>query len=138
MMVDIEVVKNKLISLEEYINDLKEYKDITIFEYKKDKIIQRYLERTLHLAVESILDIGSHIISDERLGSPDDNSDIFRILAENNIIKKNMDNYIKMARFRNIIVHDYAKIDPEIIIVIINSGIEDLKLIFKWYKDYIS
>lgn len=136
-MVDKEVVNNKLIKLEEYISDLKEYNHITLNVYKKDKVIQRYLERTLHLAVESILDIGSHIISDERLGSPDNNSDIIKILAKHDIIKKNKDKYIKMAKFRNVIVHDYADLEAEIVLNIIKNNLSDIKSIFRWYKDYI-
>lgn len=137
-MVNVEIVKEKLIHLEEYINDLDEYKDLKLEKLTTDKILFRYLERTLHLAVEAILDIGSHIISDERLGNPKYNSEIIEILAENNIIKENVDDYIKMAQFRNIIVHDYADIDPEILLKIIKENISDLKAIFKWYKDYIS
>mgnify|MGYP006291178047 FL=1 len=137
-MVDEEVVNNKLINLEEYIKDLEEYKEIELDQYNKDKVIQRYLERTLHLAVESILDIGNHIISDERLGSPNTNSDIIKILAEHNIIKNNKDKYIKMARFRNIIVYDYTNIDSEIVLDTIKNGLNDLKVIFRWYQEYVS
>ncbi len=136
-MVDQEVVKSKLLNLEEYINDLLEYENITLVKYKNDKLLQRYLERTLHLAIESILDIGNHIISDERLGSPDNNSDIIKILADKGIIKENRDKYIKMAKFRNIIVHDYAEIDKEVVINIVNNEIDDLIALFKWYQEYI-
>ena len=136
-MVDQEVVKSKLLNLEEYINDLLEYENITLDKYKNDKLLQRYLERTLHLAIESILDIGNHIISDERLGSPDNNSDIIKILANKGIIKENRDKYIKMAKFRNIIVHDYAEIDKEVVINIVNNEIDDLIALFKWYQEYI-
>lgn len=136
-MVDQEIVKNKLSHLEEYIHDLDEYNDLKLKDLKNDKILFRYLERTLHLAVEAILDIGSHIISDERLGNPRFNTDIVKILAENNIIKENVDAYIKMAKFRNIIVHDYAEIDAEILLKIVKEDIEDLKAIFNWYKEYI-
>ena len=136
-MVDQEIVKNKLSHLEEYIHDLDEYNDLKLKDLKNDKILFRYLERTLHLAVEAILDIGSHIISDERLGNPRFNTDIVKILAENNIIKENVDDYIKMAKFRNIIVHDYAEIDAEILLKIVQENIKDLKAIFKWYKEYI-
>jgi uncharacterized protein YutE (UPF0331/DUF86 family) len=135
-MVDREVIKNKLIHLEEYINDLDAYHDLTLEELKNDKVLFRYLERTLHLAVEAVLDIGGHIISDERLGSPSFNSEIIEILAENNIIKENVDDYIEMAKFRNIIVHDYADIDPEILLKIVQEKTDDLKAIFKWYRDY--
>jgi uncharacterized protein YutE (UPF0331/DUF86 family) len=137
-MVEKEVVKNKLISLEQYIKDLEEYRDIDLVKYKQDKIIQRYLERTLHLAIESILDIGNHIISDERLGSPNNNADIIKIMAKHGIIKDNKDKYIKMAKFRNIIVHDYVDIDTEIVLDIVKNGISDLKDIFRWYKEYVS
>ena len=137
-MVDVEVVREKLIHLEEYINDLDDYTNLKLEKLITDKILFRFLERTLHLSVEAILDIGSHIISDERLGNPKYNSDIIEILAKNNIIKENVDSYIKMAKFRNIIVHDYAEIDPEILLSIIKNNITDLKAIFKWYRDYIS
>lgn len=135
-MVNREVIKNKLIHLEEYINDLDAYHDLTLEELKNNKVLFRYLERTLHLAVEAVLDIGGHIISDERLGSPSFNSEIIEILAENNIIKENVDDYIEMAKFRNIIVHDYADIDPEILLKIVQEKTGDLKAIFKWYRDY--
>ena len=137
-MVDVEVVREKLIHLEEYINDLDDYTNLKLEKLITDKILFRFLERTLHLSVEAILVIGSHIISDERLGNPKYNSDIIEILAKNNIIKENVDSYIKMAKFRNIIVHDYAEIDPEILLSIIKNNITDLKAIFKWYRDYIS
>jgi len=136
-MVDAEVVRNKLEHLEEYINDLEEYQDLSFERLTGDKVLFRYLERTIHLAVESVLDIGSHIISDERLGNPKFNSEIIEILAENEIIKENVEGYIKMAKFRNVIVHDYAEIDPEILLMIIKENLSDLKAIFKWYKEYI-
>ena len=138
MMVDADLVREKLLQLEEYINDLAEYQDLNLEKLTNDKILFRYLERTLHLAVEAVLDIGSHIISVERMGNPKFNSQIIEILAENNIIKENVSNYIEMAKFRNIIVHDYAEIDPEILLMIIKNNLKDLKAIFKWYRDYIS
>ena len=138
ILVDREVINNKLIDLEEYINDLSEYENLELNKYNNDKLLRRYLERTLHLAIESILDIGNHIISDERFRNPNTNSEIIEILAENEIIKENEEKYIKMAKFRNIIVHDYAEVDGEIVVNIINNELDDLKKIFNWYKEYIA
>ncbi|HKL75595.1 MAG TPA: DUF86 domain-containing protein [Halanaerobiales bacterium] len=137
-MVDKEIIKDRLSLLEEYILDLEEYRDLTLEELENNKILFRYLERTLHLAIEAILDIGSHIISDERLGNPKFNSEIIKILAQNDIIKENVEDYVKMAKFRNIIVHDYADIDAEILLKIVRENVVDLKEIFKWYREYIS
>jgi uncharacterized protein YutE (UPF0331/DUF86 family) len=33
----------------------------------------------------------------------------------------------KMTQFRNIVVHDYARIDPEIVIGILNRDMDDFK-----------
>lgn len=137
-MVDQEVVKARLLKLEEYINDLKDYQNIKQAEYKQNKLTKRFVERTLHLAIESCLDIGSHIISDERLGTTNNNADIMKILADNDIIKKDVDTYIKMAKFRNVIVHDYANVDPEIIHHILTNNVEDLKNFLLWIRDYIA
>ncbi|MCK8827635.1 DUF86 domain-containing protein [Natroniella acetigena] len=136
-MVDRELVRGRLLKLEEYINDLKEYEDIKFIKYKNDKLVKRFIERTLQLAIESCLDIGSHIISDERLGVANTNADIIRILVENNIIKDNADNYIKMAKFRNVIVHDYANFDDEIIFAILTRNLKDIEILFNWFKEYI-
>lgn len=136
-MVESDILKDKLTHLEEYIYDLDEHRDLELEKLLGDKILFRYLERTLHLAVEAILDIGAHIISDERLGNPKFNSDIIEILAINNIIKENVGDYIEMAKLRNIIVYDYADLDPEILLITVKEKVKDLKTIFKWYRDYI-
>lgn len=33
----------------------------------------------------------------------------------------------KMAKFRNIIVHDYARIDPEIVVGILHRKVDDFR-----------
>nr|WP_049772665.1 DUF86 domain-containing protein [Acetohalobium arabaticum] len=118
-------------------NDLREYEDLNWVEYQNDKLLRRFIERTLHLAIESCLDIGSHIISDERLGVADTNADIMNILAENGIIKEEIDDYIKMAKFRNVIVHDYTTLEDEVIFNILTKNLEQIERLFYWFKEYI-
>ena len=55
-MVDIELLTKRLVQLKEYLNDseeVKNKKDFNIQMLKEDKVINRYVERTLHLAIES-------------------------------------------------------------------------------------
>jgi uncharacterized protein YutE (UPF0331/DUF86 family) len=127
-MIDHEVVESKLRFLQEYLTDLAEYKDFSLNDYRIKKKDQRFVERTLHLACESCIDIAAHIISRKGLREPKDNKDLFVILFENSIISEQAHNtMIKMARFRNIIVHDYARIDPEIVLGILKRDVNDLK-----------
>jgi len=137
-LVDVEVVRKKLIHLEGFISDLDKYKDLKLENLISDKKLSRFLERTIQLSLEAILDIGRHIISDERLGNPELNSEVIEILAINNIIKDNVDDYIKMAKYQDSLIYDYMGLDSEILLTIIKTNISDLKAIFKWYEDYIS
>lgn len=137
-MVDMEVIESKLAFLREYIGDLKEYESISLNAYRQSKKDQRFVERTLHLACESCLDIASHIISRRGLREPKDNKDLFLVLYENSIITEPIfEAMTKMAKFRNIIVHDYARIEPEVVVGILKKNIEDLKLFSREILQYI-
>ena len=69
-MVNPDLIKNKLAQLAGYLTDLMEAQRYTQEQFMKDKMIQRYIERTLHLAIECCLDIGSHIIADQNWREP--------------------------------------------------------------------
>ncbi|MBT9174248.1 MAG: hypothetical protein DDT21_02660 [Syntrophomonadaceae bacterium] len=125
-MAVIEVVESKLKLLAEYRRDLKEYEKIRLEEYRKDKKIQRFIERTLQLSIECCIDIASHITSDEGFREAKDNKDLFIILNEEKVISASLlKNLIKMAQFRNIIVHNYTRIEPEIVVSILRKNIVD-------------
>ena len=116
-MIEESVLIHRLAALEEYLADLDEIKiDLDRTKFKNDKITRRYVERTLQMATEACLDIANHIISYEGYREPEDNKDVFKVLSENDIIAEDLrDKLIKMAKFRNVIVHDYLKVDSEIV-----------------------
>jgi uncharacterized protein YutE (UPF0331/DUF86 family) len=126
-MVDIEVIRHRLALLSEYIADLEAEKEIGLKDFLADKRLRRYVERTLHLAVESCIDIASHIISNEGLREPRDNKDIFAVLGEADYLPEELaEKLMKMAQFRNIIVHDYIQLDAEVIWGILKRDLGDL------------
>ncbi|MDP3050769.1 MAG: DUF86 domain-containing protein [Eubacteriales bacterium] len=75
-MVDQRLLEEKTRLLSEYIVDLEEQQHISLAHLKDNKVLRRYVERTLHLAVEACLGIGSHVIADLRLREPEDYKDI--------------------------------------------------------------
>jgi uncharacterized protein YutE (UPF0331/DUF86 family) len=127
-MVDPEVIESKLRYLREYLVDLREYENISVSAYRSNKKDQRFIERTLQLACECCLDIASHVISRRGMREPRDNKDMFLVLYEGGIISEQIhEAMVKMARFRNLIVHDYARIDPEAVVGILRKNLKDLK-----------
>jgi uncharacterized protein YutE (UPF0331/DUF86 family) len=133
-MVDKALVLRKLSELEEYLNQIREYSNITVSDYSKDWKTQRIVERTLQMLIETCVDIAGHIISDQGFRIPKSYADAFRVLHEENILDtKLFDTMEKIAKFRNIVVHHYDKVDPEIVVTILRKHLDD----FLSYKDAI-
>ena len=135
-MVDSNVILRKIVSLEEYLQDLHDSKNLSFQEFSSSKINRRYIERTLHMTIEACIDISNHIISYDGFREPISNKDTFQVLAEVNIISTILSEKLqKMAQFRNIIVHDYVKIQPEIVFSIVQKNVVDIIDFVKIIKD---
>jgi uncharacterized protein YutE (UPF0331/DUF86 family) len=127
-VVDNSLILRKLSALDEYLKQIEEYTSLTVKAYSDDWKVQRIVERTLQMMIETCLDISGHIIADEKLRVPDTYADTFRILVENGILSgSHLGAFEKMAKFRNIVVHDYEKIDPEIVVGILRKNRQDFE-----------
>lgn len=137
-MVKREVVLSRFSKLNEYIDFLNKVKKYSRDEYVKDPFVYGASERFLHLAIECVLDISNHVISDMRFRKPENNRDVFEVLSENKIIEKNLkDNLCNMAGFRNILVLDYIKLDRSVVYDIIINNLRDIEEFMKIVSEYI-
>lgn len=138
-MVDILLIKRKLAELDTYLGQLKEYQDIKLSDYKSQWKTQRIVERTLHIMIELCVDIANHIISDCDLRPPTSYADTFSVLMEGKIINKSLSERLqKMAKFRNILVHRYEEIEPEIVISILRKDLKDFDLFKKAILNFLN
>lgn len=127
-MTDRELILRKLDLLREYGGQLAEYRGLTAKKYRIDWKVQRIVERTLQLMIETCLDIGQHIIADSGMRTPTSSADIFEVLGENRILSRKTVARIKdMAKFRNLVVHQYERIDPEIVVGIVKRRRGDFR-----------
>lgn len=127
-MVRIDVILTRISKLNEYINFLYKIKKYSKDEYISDPMIYGSAERFLHLAIECVIDIANHIIIDMKYRKPNSNREVFEILFENKIIDSDLEvNLCNMAGFRNILVHDYIKLDREIVYNIIKNNLKDIE-----------
>lgn len=120
------MVLRKLSAIDEYLQQIGEFSGVSVDEYKSDWKSQRIVERTLQMLIETCADIANHIISDRNMRIPTSYSDTFRVLLENNAINENLFAVMeKMAKFRNIVVHQYEEVDAEIVIMILRKHLDD-------------
>ena len=110
----------------------------TFTTYVENKLIHRTVERTLHLAVEAYLDIGQQIIAQQGFRFPEDNKDVFVVLSEKDIVPNSLlPNLFAMVKFRNLIVHDYARIDNQMIFSILKEQLGDLNAFAQAIGSYL-
>lgn len=133
-MVDKSIVLRKIAGLDTYHHQLKTFSDITIDDYKGNWKTQRIVERTLQIMIEICVDIATHIISDGGMRVPTSYSDTFKVLFEHNIINSELFTIMeKMAKFRNVVVHQYEEVNAEIVMLILNKHLDD----FERFKDAV-
>jgi uncharacterized protein YutE (UPF0331/DUF86 family) len=125
-MVDKSLVLRKLSDLSDLCGQMIEYRGITARRYAADWKSQRIVERTLQMMVEMCLDVANHIISDKGYRRPVGYADHFTVLRENRILSARLTARMeKMAKFRNLIVHNYDKVDAEIVVGILTKSLDD-------------
>jgi uncharacterized protein YutE (UPF0331/DUF86 family) len=127
-MVDRDLVLRRLALLEVYPGQLAPYRGIDADTYRADWKTQRIVERTLHLAIEACMDVADHIVADRRLRIPETGAEAFEILAEAGLLPTPLAAALaSMVGFRNILVHDYARLDPAIVVRVLQRDVADLE-----------
>jgi uncharacterized protein YutE (UPF0331/DUF86 family) len=124
-MTDQDLVAKKLALIETYVRELRELGNPAALA--SDVRERRFVEHTLQIAIQAMLDVASHIVSDERLGEPETNSQLFdRLAAANWVSGDQRKTFVAMVGFRNILVHGYATVDVAIVRNIVDSHLVDL------------
>ena len=128
-MVDKTLMMRKLSELEEYLGQIREFASIKQEEYSRDWKTQRIIERTLQMMIELTVDISAHLISDKRLRVPTGYADTFKVLFEGGLIGQDLYQVlVQMAKFRNVVVHQYDRIDDTIVVDILQNHLGDFLL----------
>lgn len=129
---------SKLQKLDEYIKYLKETQKINKNKFIEDYHFFGLAERYLQLSIEILLDVGKLLIIIRELKRPEENQEIFSALHDEKIISEKLaKNLIGIANFRNILVHDYEKIDREIVYEKLQNNIDDFELFKKEVSEYL-
>lgn len=120
-----DVILNKISIIERcmnrvrevYANDVGSLKDFT----KQDSIILN-----IQRACEASIDLGMHIVAEQKLGLPQTSRDAFDMLHKALIIDENTAKRLKaMVGFRNIAVHDYQTVNIDILQQIVENHLGD-------------
>lgn len=128
-MVDRDRVLAKVDELDSYLKELTQiipanFPEYTVIEKK------RSCERLLQLSIECAIDICPAVggISGLRLGLPSVENDLFEKLQQRGILSTKMTATLKtMKGFRNILIHEYATVDDQLVYEALTKHLEDFR-----------
>jgi uncharacterized protein YutE (UPF0331/DUF86 family) len=137
-MVRAEVIRRRLQKLDEYLTILKGLQKYSQDEFLANPEIYGSTERFLQLAIETITDLGEHVVADLHLGETNWHSDIPNILAEKEYISSELrEKWIRMIGFRNILVHDYLDINRKIVYEVLQSKLKDIQELKVFFASFL-
>lgn len=124
-MTDAPLVEKKLALIESCVADLRRLARPALLN--TDVREERFAEHTLQIAIQSALDVASHIVSDRRLGEPRSNRELFGSLVRDGWLPDDLARTLSaMAGFRNVLVHGYDTVDLGIVRDVLEHRLDDL------------
>ncbi len=124
-MVDRDRVLAKLDEVDGYLDELRAVTPRDLAEYARIEK-KRSCERLLQLAVEATIDACAMLVSGLRLGLPGEENDLFEKLARRGVISERMtDTLRRMKGMQNLLVHEYGRIDDELVFETVRDRLAD-------------
>jgi uncharacterized protein YutE (UPF0331/DUF86 family) len=126
--VDRRVIEQKLETLRYCVNRVAERCPENADTLARDPVSQDIIALNLSRAVQQCVDIGAHLITSLDLPPPGTMGETFDRLAEGNIIDGALADRLKKAvGFRNIAVHNYERINWEVVHSVCSRHLDDFR-----------
>jgi uncharacterized protein YutE (UPF0331/DUF86 family) len=110
------------------LHKLARYSGISVEEFLSSSEKVDSAKYNLIIAIEGAIDICNSIVARAGGRAPQDHADCFAILGELKLINgEYVDRLKRMAKFRNLLVHLYWKVDDRKVYQILKEDIQDIK-----------
>ena len=123
-----DVILNKATSIERCLQRiLEEYagddKNLFTNQTKQDAIVLN-----LQRACETAIDLAMYVVNQRRLGVPQESRDAFTLLQTAGILLPDLATRMqKMVGFRNVAVHEYTRLNLDVVRAIITKQLDDFR-----------
>ena len=123
-----DIVMNKKESIERCIRRVRDYYKMPgDLPLESDHMKQDAVAINIQRACEQCIDLANYTIKTRKLGLPKESRESFRLLAEHGIIPGHISASLeRMVGFRNVLVHQYQKLDISVMVDVIENRLDDL------------
>ena len=125
-MIDRDRILTKLDDVDGYLVELRSIAPERLEEYLKGIEKRRACERLLQVCIAGAIDVCALLVTGLRLGLPGEEDDLFEKLAGRAVISRQMGATLRrMKGLRNILVHEYGRLDDALVFEMIQTRLED-------------
>jgi uncharacterized protein YutE (UPF0331/DUF86 family) len=126
-LADSDLILARAGSVRSHLKRVFEKRNVDLDGFLKDIDRQESILFNIQMAVQNCIDIAAHIISENGLGVPGSTTEMFYLLEKHGYLNHDLTGrMVKAVGFRNLIVHEYGKIELEQVYEIAQNDITDL------------
>ena len=122
-----DIVINKIVSIQRCIERAREEYQAEPATFDTDYTRQDAAILNILRACELSIDLANHLIKTRKMGIPTSSAEAFELLEKRGVIDGELCERLgNMVHFRNTIIHEYRRMNLEIVKAVITSGLNDL------------
>ncbi|NLJ26495.1 MAG: DUF86 domain-containing protein [Deltaproteobacteria bacterium] len=126
-MVNKRVLSAKIDAGRRHAARIVEKRQVDLPAFLKDLDRQESILFNFQMAIQNCIDIAAHVVAEEKLGIAGSTNELFYLLEENGIIPPVLaERMVQAVGFRNLIVHEYGRVNLEIVYRAARENLDDL------------
>jgi len=120
------LINDKIKEVEKYLLELEEVIPENLDKYLRNLEKRLACERAFEKIIESVIDLCFIFIKEKNFKMPECDEDVFNILFQEKVISEVLSKKLQDAKgMRNFIIHQYEKVDDELVFEAIQKEIFD-------------
>ena len=131
-MVDKDIILAKASAVKRHQKRVVDKSGVDLQTFKSDLDLQEIVLFNLQMAIQNCIDMAAHIVSEEGYGVPGSHNELFYMLEENGLLAVELtERMVQAVGLRNLIVHEYGRINLDQIHQVARVDIHDLDRFIK-------
>lgn len=132
MALDRAMIHGRLDIIERNLRFLAEYQAMAAEDFVRSYRDIQAVKYSLLEIIEACIDIASHVLIAEGFERAESYAEMFEILAKRQILSADLAAKLAdMSRFRNLLVHSYAKVDDIKVLAFLKAELADVRAFSK-------
>ncbi|RLI60838.1 MAG: DUF86 domain-containing protein [Candidatus Thorarchaeota archaeon] len=136
--VDASLVDARLVEIKRLLGEIERTTDLGVDTFLVDADVRDATKYRLLVAIEAAISVCNHIVTREMDEIPATYSECFALLGRHGVVPEDLaERLAQMARFRNVLIHRYWKVDDRRVYEFKARNIQDLYQFVEKVREHV-